>query len=113
MAKLSDEIIIRILNLQRLLLQGIDEAKASEFEILARYGETIDSQDVLLQLDSATERLRNPYNRFCVLLLRIAEEQPNVSSAMFELLEQSIIQTEATLDGVQATITEIKQDWKL
>lgn len=113
MAKLSDELIIRIFNLQRLLLQGIDEAKAAEFEILARHGENQETEDVLLQIDNATERLRNPYNRFCVLLLRIAEEQPNISYAMLELLEQSIIQTQATLDGVKATTTEIQKDWNL
>jgi hypothetical protein len=113
MAKLSDEIIIRILNLQRLLLQGIDEAKASEFEILARYGETIDSQDVLLQLDSATERLRVSYVRLFNLLLRIAEAQPLATNAMLELLAQSIEQGQANTDAVAATIKEIKRDWKL
>jgi hypothetical protein len=34
MAKLSDEIIISVLNLERKLLNGINEAKAIDLEIL-------------------------------------------------------------------------------
>ncbi len=113
MAKLSDEIIISVLNLERKLLNGINEAKAIELAIFEIYGETEETGIVLEQLQNSVERLRNPYSRFCTLLLRIAEEQPLTSPAMLELLEQSIQQTQANLDAVEATIKEIKRDWKL
>lgn len=38
MAKLAQETITTILNLQQRLLAGIDEAKAAEFAIFEQYG---------------------------------------------------------------------------
>lgn len=55
MAKLSEQTLAIIFNLQRQLIEGIDETTA---------------------LDSAL--LTDPYSRLCTLLLRIAEFQPMV-----------------------------------
>ncbi|MGA9378618.1 MAG: hypothetical protein WBV73_07590 [Phormidium sp.] len=98
---------------KRRLLEGIDEAKAAEADIFEQYGETDEIEVVLQQLQNATERLRNPYSRFCTLLLRIAEAQPIASTAMLNLLAQTIEQAQADADAVEATIRETKRDFNL
>ena len=113
MAKLPQETIATILNLQARLLAGIDEAKAAEFAIFEQYGETEATATVLEQLQNATERLRNPYSRFYTLLLRISESQPLASSAMLNLLAQTIEQAQADANAVEATIREAKMDFNL
>jgi len=115
MAKLAQETIANILNLQQWLLAGIDEAKAAEFAIFEQYGEIEATATVLEQLQNATERLRNPYSRFYTLLLRISESQPTASSAMLNLLAQTIEQAEAEADAdaVEAAIGEAKIDFNL
>ncbi|MEM9543162.1 MAG: hypothetical protein AAGA60_27180 [Cyanobacteria bacterium P01_E01_bin.42] len=60
-----------------------------------------------------SDSLRNPYSRFCTLLLRIAEEQPLASSAMLKLLQRSLEQAEATVEAAEATIQETQQDFNL
>jgi hypothetical protein len=113
MALLPDDIMVRVLNLQRRLLEGIDAARAVEGAIFEIYGERETTATVLEQLQNATERLRNPYSRFYTLLLRIAEAQPIASSAMLNLLAQTIEQAEADVDAVEASIREAKRDFDL
>ena len=113
MAKLAQETMATILNLQARLLAGIDDASSAEFAIFQQYGEIEATATVLEQLQNATERLRNPYSRFYTLLLRISESQPTASSAMLNLLAQTIEQAEAYASAVEATIREAKRDFNL
>lgn len=113
MAKLPQETIANILNLQARLLAGIDEAKAAEFAIFEQYGETEGTTTVLEQLQNAAERLREPYSRQYALLLRIAEAQPIASSAMLDLLFRSIEQGQAALNASTASVQEAKRDWNI
>ncbi|WP_449419537.1 hypothetical protein [Phormidium nigroviride] len=113
MAKLPQETIATILNLQARLLAGIDAAKAAEFAIFEQYGETEATATVLEQLQNATKRLRDPYSRFYTLLLRIAESQPLACSAMLNLLAQTIEQTQAALAASAASVQEAKIDWNI
>ncbi|OCR00500.1 hypothetical protein BCD67_10935 [Oscillatoriales cyanobacterium USR001] len=113
MAKLPAETIASILNLQARLLAGIDVAKAAEFAIFEQYGETEGTATVLEQLQNAAERLRNPYSRFYTLLLRISESQPMASSAMLNLLAQTIEQAQAALAASAASVQEAKIDWNI
>ena len=113
MAKLTQETIATILNLQARLLVGIDQASSAEFAIFQQYGEIEATATVLEQLQNATERLRNPYSRFYTLLLRISESQPAASSAMLNLLAQTIEQAEADASAIEATIREAKRDFNL
>ena len=113
MAKLTQETITTILNLQARLLVGIDQASSAEFAIFQQYGEIEATATVLEQLQNATERLRNPYSRFYTLLLRISESQPTASSAMLNLLTQTIEQAEADASAIEATIREAKRDFNL
>ena len=113
MAKLAPETIATILNLQARLLAGINQASSAEFAIFQQYGEIEATATVLEQLQNASERLRNPYSRFYTLLLRISESQPTASSAMLNLLAQTIEQAEADASAIEATIREAKRDFNL
>ena len=59
------------------------------------------------------QRLTNPYSRLCTLLLRVAEFQPTVAVAMLNLLTQTTKQGQAAVDAAQASVQEIRRDWKL
>jgi hypothetical protein len=113
MAKLPQETIATILNLQQRLLAGIDEAKAVEFAIFEQYGDMEATATVLEQLQNAAERLRDPYSRLYTLLLRIAEAQPIASPAMLNLLYRSVEQGQVALEASSASVAEAKRDWNI
>jgi hypothetical protein len=110
MAKLSNETIKIVLDLQQQLLTIIDQATALGFIIFEQYGETETSLSDLQQLDNVKERADTYYSRFYTLLRRIAESQPLADTAMLNLLQQSIEQAQATVEALEATIKEIKGD---
>ena len=113
MAKLSDEIVARILNLQRQLLELIDEATATELTLLEQFGETEETIRELELLQNARERADTYYSRFYVTLRRIYESQPLASRDIVELLTRFINEAEATVEAVGATIQEIRRDFNL
>lgn len=134
MANLSEETIGTVLNLQRRVLQLINEATATEFILLEQYGETQATISDLEILQNVRERGTTYYVRLYRLLLQIAESQPvatsllksspsagetpavktrRLSAATLNLLIQSIEQTQAIADSSAATIQEVKRDWNL
>ena len=113
MVRLPDDIITTVLNLQRRLLEGIDEAKAAEAAIFERYGETDTTATVLEQLQNAAERLRVPYLGLFQLLLRISEVQPIAPPAMLNSLAQTIGRAQAAVDASAASVQEAKRDWNI
>ena len=113
MANLPEETITIVLNLQRRLLQLINEATAAGFIILEQYGETKATILDLELLQNARERTTSYYVRLYRLLLQIAESQPAATSATLNLLDQSIAQTQAIADASQATVQEAKRDWNI
>lgn len=112
-AKLPEQTLTTIFNLQRRLMQLIDEAKATEWALLQRYGETEESVIELEQLQSGAERLRDSYLRLSKLLLAISEVQPTAPAAMLELLAKAIEQGAATAEAVEASTQESKRIWNL
>ncbi len=113
MAKLPDETLTTIFTLQRQIASGIEEASAVEWALLEQYGETEATIPELEELQNARERLSAPYSRLHTLLLRILESQPAVSTAMLNLLVQTIEQSRPALDAAQASVQEIKRNWNL
>ena len=113
MAKLSPQTLTKIFNLQRRLVELIDEAKRAEFNLFEEYGETEETIPELEQLQNSSERLRNPYSRLYTLTLAISEVQPIAPSAMLNLLAQTIERAQAAADAVEAGIQEIKRNWHL
>ncbi|MBC6481411.1 MAG: hypothetical protein GDA56_30315 [Hormoscilla sp. GM7CHS1pb] len=113
MAKLPTQTLITIFDLQRRLIELIDEAKAAELNLFERFGETEETLEELEQLQNSTERLRNPYSRLYSLALTIAEAQPTAPDAMLNLLAETLEQGPAIADAVEASILEIKRTWNL
>ncbi len=112
MAKLDDATIKIIFDLQRQLLERIDEATATEAIVFERFGEN-EARLELDQLQNSRERTTSSYSRLYRLLLRVAEAQPQANSATLDLLAESIEQAAAINSASQASIQEIKRDWNL
>jgi hypothetical protein len=113
MAKLSEQTLTSLFDLQRQLVMGIDSATAAEAALLAQFGETDATLSDLEQLQNVRLRLTDPYSRLCTLLLRVAEFQPIAPAAMLNLLAQTIEQGQAAVDAAQASVLEIRRDWNL
>ena len=113
MAKLPDETITIVFNLQRRMLKRIDEATATEAAIFEQFGETEETIPELEQLQNVRERATSSYSRLYTVLLRIAEFQPTATSAMLNLLAQSIEQTQATDAATAASVQDTKKNWNL
>jgi hypothetical protein len=113
MAKLPDETLTIIFTLQRQLVEGIDEAAATESMIFEQFGETEVTLPVLEQLQNVRERLMGPYSRLSALLPRIAEYQPTAPADVLNLLYQTIEQAQAARDATDASVREAKRDFNL
>jgi hypothetical protein len=113
MAKLSEQTLTTILNLQRRFIEGIDEATALEALLFQQFGETEASESDLEQLQNIRQRLTDPYLRLSTLLLRVAEFQPLAPTAMLDLLAQTIERGQAAINAAQASVEEIRRDWNL
>ncbi len=113
MAKLSSETLTTIFELQRRLIELIDQAAETELTLFERYGETETTLIELEELQNTRERLRTPYVQINTLLLKIAEYQPTAPDAMLSLLTRTVEVTQASADASQASILEIKRDWTL
>ena len=90
MAKLFSDTLTRIFTLQRRLIELIDEAAATEFQLFEQFGETEATITELEELQNSRERLRDPYNQISTLLLRIAEYQPTAPNSMLNFLIETI-----------------------
>lgn len=113
MAKLSPQTLRIVFDLQRRMVELIDEAKATEYNLFEAFGETEETIPELEYLENGAERLRNSYSRLHTITLRIAEYQATATSAMLELLTQTIDNAQASADAVEAGTREIKRTWSL
>lgn len=111
MAKLPDETITTVFNLQQRLLERIDEATATGLNVFEQFGETAVTVSELEQLDNVRERTTSSYSRLHTLLLRIAESQPVATSATLNLLAQSIEQAQATDAAGKPLSKKLKAIW--
>jgi len=112
MVKLPDEILTAIFNLQRQLLERIDEATATEFALFELYGETEETIDYFEQLQNVRERADSYYLRLFTTLRQIYPSQPVAPrDSLVELVTRFVTDAEATVDAVEATISEIRRDF--
>ena len=111
MANLTNKTITTVLNLQRRLLQLINQATAAGQIILEEYGETEATIIALNPLQNVREQATSYYIRLYRLLLQIAESQPVATSASLNLLAQSIEETQAIADAGEASVQEAKSDF--
>lgn len=113
MAKLPNEVQNSIFSLLQQLANQIEEASATEWTILERYGETTETIPELDELQNVREKLTERYNGLNKLLLRILEIQPQPPEDMVNLLVKTIERGQATIDSAQASILEVKKNWSL
>ena len=90
MARISSEFQLTIRNLQQALLYIVDDAKAVEFILLERYGETEQTIVVLDELSAIAQQAGELYVQISRLLLRTAEIQPSITPDMLGLLTDRV-----------------------
>lgn len=113
MAKISTELSNTIINLQKLLLETINEAKTTEFSMLNRYGETEQTIATLDELTAIAQQAADLYTQLSRLLLRASEIQPAITSARLDLVTQRVSNVENRVPALKQSIKEIRLDWDL
>jgi intergrase/recombinase len=113
MANLSEETLNTIFNLQKQLFKIINEATATEYNLVEQDGETSETLPELEELLNIKERARDAYTRLFRLLLNIAETQPVINQSKLELLYRIIEQADLTVNALEISIKEIKNNWDL
>ncbi len=113
MALLPDETLATVQRLQRELLERLNAATATEYELLEVYGETDETGDYFDLLQNAKERVDTYYTRFYVTLRRVYNSQPVADRDTLEILARSIDEAEATSASTNATVREIRRDFNL
>ena len=113
MAKISPELKLTLTNLQQLLLDIVDEAKAAEFLLLERFGETNETIITLDELTAISQKAADLYIQISRFLLRTAEIQPVITPDMLRLLTDRIATIENRVPALERSIQEIKTDWGL
>ena len=111
MANLPEETLTAIFSLQKQLFYIIDEATATDYNLVEQYGETTETLPELEELSNIRERARDAYTRLFRLLLNIAETQPRTNQSTLELLNRAIKQANLTVTALEISIKEIKNNW--
>lgn len=113
MAKLPNELEETIWNLKRQLLEITERAKAAEFALFERFGETERTISYLDELQSVAEQATERFSQFSSIQIRIVNAQPNVLSDMLELVNRVVITTQERIPALERSIEEIKAEWRL
>ena len=113
MARISSELQSTIKSLQQALLHIVDDAKAVEFILLQRYGETEQTIVVLDELSVIAQQAGDLYLQMSRLLLRTAEIQPNITSDMLGLLTDRVAKISNRVPALERSVLEVKVDWGL
>ncbi len=110
MAKISPELKLNLTNLQKTLLDIVDEAKAAEFLLLERFGETNETIIALDELTAISQQAADLYIQISRLLLRTAEIQPAITPDLLRLLEERIATIDNRVPALERSTQEIKTD---
>lgn len=113
MANLPEKTLTKIFDLQKQLFKIINDATAADFNLLEKYGETSATLPELDELQNIKERARNAYSRLFRLLLNIGEAQPEINPSTLELLYRAIEQADLTINALEVSIKEIKNNWNI
>ena len=113
MANLPETTLETVFNLQKQLFQILNQASATDYCLLEKYGETQETLAEVEELQNIKEKARDSYIRLSRLLLTIGEAQPTFSQNTLDLLYKSIQQTDATIAALKASTQEIKKNWKI
>ena len=86
MAKLPPERRAIIWDFKQRLLDIVDEAKATELDLLERFGETERTLGALEQLTEIAEQAKQRFSQLSILQMRIAQSQPRATPDLLRLL---------------------------
>ncbi|NEP40196.1 MAG: hypothetical protein F6K35_13535 [Okeania sp. SIO2H7] len=113
MAKLSSEQRTIIWELKQRLLDILDEAKSTEFNLLNRFGETDRTIVALDQLTEIAEQAKERFSQLSTLQILIYESQPVATRDLLRLLNEKIAIIQNRVPALERSIEEIKTDWSL
>jgi hypothetical protein len=113
MAKLPNNTSEIIWVLKRQLADVIENARATEFALFDRFGETDQTIAYLEDLQSVAEQATERFSQFSNLQIRVFNVQPQVPRDMLESVLQVIANTEARLPALAQSIQEIKTECDL
>ncbi|SKB14234.1 conserved hypothetical protein [Planktothrix sp. PCC 11201] len=113
MAKLPPERRAIIWDFKQRLLDIVDEAKATELDLLERFGETESTLGALEQLTEIAEQAKQRFSQLSILQMRIAESQPRATPDLLTLLDDRIVSISSRVPALERSTQEIKADWNL
>jgi len=113
MANLPAKTLSTVFRLQKQLFKIVNEATKTDYDLVEQQGETSETLPELEELQNIRERARDAYTRLFRLLLNIGETQPVANQGTLELLYRAIEQAELTVNALEASIKEIKNNWNL
>lgn len=100
-------------DLQEQLLNIVDEAKATEFTLLGRFGETPETLNSLEELTEIAQQASDFYSQLARLSLRVAEAQPSITPDMLRLVLDKTKTIQNRIPALERSTQEIKLDWRL
>jgi uncharacterized protein with PhoU and TrkA domain len=112
-AEIPKRTISEVLELMGKLLKLINTAAHSELSAFNKYGETGQIAYVLEQLQNVKEKAVSTYTRLSTIVLKISETQPTLTPTMMGMLIKAIEQAKATVSAGEASINEVKSEWRL
>ena len=80
---------------------------------MEKHGEIPETLPELEELQNIRERARDSFTRLFRLLLNIGEAQPTINPSTLELLYRAIEQAHITINALEVSIQEIKNNWSL
>ncbi|MGB3204865.1 MAG: hypothetical protein WBB28_07760 [Crinalium sp.] len=113
MARIPREITQTIVSLKQQLLDIIDSATTTEFELFEKFGETDDTIIPLNDLRDIAGQAASRFSQFSTLQLRVAQSQPIASTDLLQFLNEKIANAEQRVSALDRSIQEIKHDWGL
>ncbi len=113
MAKLSPDITDLINRLKQQALNLVDAALAAELRIFEQFGETQQTLSYLDEMKHVADESTALYSRLSTLQLQIAQAQPEATSDMLELVDQTILRTQARVPALERSIQEVQIEWNL
>lgn len=111
MAKLSPESKQLIINLKNQLLEIVDQAKAVEFAMLNRFGETAETLESLDQLTEIAIQAETRFSQLSNLEIRIAQSQPIISPNLLRFIEGVVDTTQVRIPTLLRSIEEVRLQW--
>ncbi|MEM8721149.1 MAG: hypothetical protein AAGE84_17930 [Cyanobacteria bacterium P01_G01_bin.39] len=113
MAKISAELMNNLVNMQKSLLESVNEAKLAEYLLLENFGETDETISSLDELTAIALQAAELHNQISRLLLQISEIQPVITPAMLKLLSERVSTVKNRVPALEQSVEEIKLDWGL